>query len=158
MKLLLLSLTISIASVLGSCKTAHHAQNNGTAGPAGTVANGGSDDSLAYVSGIRSDKAKYLNKPFSVLLNDLKMPVRSYSSQFNDRVSSGGIMISFNDQSTTVDKSEGVNNAGAPVQLYIEWEQPVLRADITSQLTAAAGQWHDAEQHFYAPRIVKDIR
>ena len=152
---------IAIILNTASCKPVHHTQSSGATGmnsQPGMMTDHGANDSTTYVEEIKAAKAKYLNKPFSVLLHDLTIPVRSYSSHFNDRVTSSGIMISFNDRSTTTNKSEGVNEAGAPVQLFIEWDQPVLRTDIETQLKVAAGEWHDAEQQFYAPRIVKDIR
>lgn len=154
----LLFLTLLAVIGLLSCKTTHTNGSDKSSGQTGGTAQRAANDSVNYVEGIKAAKAKYLNKEFAVLLNDLKMPVKSYSSHFNDRITTSGILISFNDQATTVDKSEGVKDATAAVQLFIEWENPILRSDVEAQLKTAAGDWHEAEQHFYAPRIVKDIR
>ena len=115
-------------------------------------------DSLAYVKSILSNKGKYINKEFGVLIKALDMQVKSYSSVHVNRVLSSGIIISFDDWITTRNKTEGVKGLKDPVRMLVEWQKPVSRADVEAHLKNAAGDWHKAEQDYYSKLIVKDIR
>lgn len=102
-------------------------------------------DSLGYVKSILSNKNKYNNKEFGVLIKDLDMPIKSYTSIPVDRISSSGILISFDDWATTRDKSEGVKGLKHPVLMLIEWKAPVSRSNVEAHLKTAAGDWHETE-------------
>lgn len=115
-------------------------------------------DSLGYVKSILSNKDKYISKEFGVLIKDLDMQIKSYSSVHVDRVSSSGILISFDDWATTRDKGSSVKGLKDPIQLAVVWQNPISRADVEAHLKRAAGDWHEAEQNYYSKLIVKDIR
>ena len=115
-------------------------------------------DSAAYVKDIMANKAKYVHKELGVLLNDLAIPIKSYSSHFSDRVKCAGLMLSFDERDVTVRKSEKMPGAGTPAQLYVEWETPLSRADVEARLKRAAGSWGEAEQAYYSKFDIKDIR
>jgi hypothetical protein len=118
----------------------------------------GVPDSLDYIKRFVKGKEKYIGKEFGVLIKDLDIQIRSYTSYSISRVKNSGIMISFDDQETTKNKAEGSSGAKTPVWLFVEWENPILRTDVTNQLKRAAGSWGDAEQKYYSGLVVKDIK
>lgn len=115
-------------------------------------------DSLSYMKDIIANKDKYINQPFSVLLNDLKMPVKSYQSRHSNRIENDGIRISFDNVYITTAKDmnypAGYKN---PVGLNIEWVSQISRKEVDSNLTNEAGEWAAAEQKYYSSKIVGDI-
>ena len=84
--------------------------------------------------------------------------INSYTSNSADRLTNSGIMISFDDWTTTRDKSENVKGAKDPVRMVVEWQKPISKADVEAKLKRGAGDWHSAEQDYYSKLIVKDIR
>lgn len=115
-------------------------------------------DSAAYIKGIMANKSKYIHKELGVLLKDLAIPIKSYTSQFSDRLNCSGITLSFDEPDVTVRKSEGIAGAGMPAKLYVEWETYLPRTDVEARLKRAAGNWEEAEQVYYSKIAIKDIR
>ncbi|HTM93061.1 MAG TPA: hypothetical protein VL095_11615 [Flavisolibacter sp.] len=115
-------------------------------------------DSLGYVKGILTNKDKYIGKEFGLLIKDLDMQIKSYSSVHVDRFSSSGILISFDDWATTANKASSVKGLKDPVRLAVIWQNPISRADVEAHLKRAAGEWGEAQQKYFSKLIVKDIR
>ena len=59
------------------------------------------NDTLNYAKEIIANKSKYINKELGVLLNDLKIPVKSYSIRNSRYDVIDGINLSFDDRSNT---------------------------------------------------------
>ena len=115
-------------------------------------------DSLQYRKSILDNKEKYINKEFGNLIRDLRLPIKSYTSDHINMVLNSGIMISFDDWRTTQNKSFGLIDNKEPVRLFIEWSKPLPLADVVAGLKRAGGEWRTDEQNFYSKLIIKDIR
>lgn len=158
---ILVYLGITCSLFLSACRT-HKAlvvtpPGNSTL-PAKDSARLSVSDSLQYTRSIMDNKEKYINKDFGNLIKDLKIPIKSYSSDHINVLTNSGIMISFDDFQTTQKKAVGVNGNKDPVRLFIEWSKPLFRADVEAQLQRAGGEWRAEEQNFYSKLIIKDIR
>ena len=113
-------------------------------------------DTTTYREAILQNKGKYINKPFSAFLKDLKIEIKSYSLSRHQRISFTGIMISFDDRATTHAKVAGDHGLKNSVQLDIEWETPIAQEKISKTLTGI--EWTHAEVDYFSTMIVKDIR
>lgn len=116
-------------------------------------------DTLSYAKEIIANKDKYINKELSVLLNDLKISVKSYSiinSRF-DVVK--GIMLSFDDRIITSRKQAQDDDTKKPGLLQIIWKTPIPAAKHNEiiQKSTSKGEWQAAEQEFYPKQIVGNI-
>ena len=112
----------------------------------------------SIINGIMASKWNYIHKELGVLLKDLPIPIKSYTSSFSDRVNCTGIFLSFDDSATTIRKYENVPGAGTQALLFVEWETPQSRADVYARLKRAAGTWLSPEHDYYSKIVIKDIR
>jgi hypothetical protein len=112
-------------------------------------------DSLAYMKEIVANKQKYINQPLSVLLNDFKIPVKSFSID-HDKLRSLGIWIYF-DNSYNIKEGKWNNWDEDPVSIIVEWTKPILRSDMEAYLHKGAGEWTAAEQKYFMNEIISDI-
>lgn len=77
------------------------------------------NDTLSYAKDIIANKNKYINKELSVLLNNLKIPVKSYTiinSKFNVI---DGIALSFDTRNATSRKQASDDDSKKPAYLHI---------------------------------------
>lgn len=163
MKKLMFGLSLLILTAYNTSKPTKNIEHNDTSKITGIVnskhnADTTIRDSLKYVKSILSNKEKYIGKEFSVLIKDLTIQIKSYSSNHVDLVSSSGILISFDDWTTSIDKLSNAKGMKDPVLLAVEWQNPISRADVETHLKRAAGEWGEAEQEYFSKLIVKDIR
>ena len=112
-------------------------------------------DSVKYRETILQNKAKYIGKPFSAFLKDLKIEIKSYSLSRHQRISFFGILISFDDRATTQSKGAGDHGLPPPVQLHIIWEENIPQAKLPTTLTQI--EWTKAEVDYFSTMIIKDI-
>lgn len=116
-------------------------------------------DTLSYAKDVIANKEKYINKELSVLLNDLKIPVKSYSI-INSRFDViDGITLSFDDRITSNRKQAQDDDAKKPGFLHITWKTPIPAAKHNEimQKSTSKGNWQAAEQEFYPKQIIGDI-
>lgn len=157
MRIIIILLLFAVGFIIG-CKTSQ-VRNPSTSGAAPNKIQKPVSDSAVFVRTIAANKQKYVGKEFRVLLNDLDIPVKSYYiGKMFQKNYSNGISISLDDWGTTLNKERGVRGAKNPVELFIEWDKPILRSGIEAALTRAAGDWRPEEEKFYSKLIVKDIR
>ena len=119
-------------------------------------------DTAAYIKSLVSNKSKYIDKPFGLLLNDLKLPPKSYfigSSFYNVNIVPD-IEIHFDDKRTTSRKIANIDRLDNPVQLQIIWKKPVssTQASEVLQKSTSPGNWQAAEKDFYSKQIAGDIK
>lgn len=135
-----------------SYKTTHHSdsdtmkQNKSVADTAGLVKN------------IIANKEKYINKELGILLNDLSIPVKSYMV-INTRIDRlDGIILYFDNYTTTIWK-QNQDNSKRPSSLNIIWETPVSAVTYNAlrQKSTSNGNWGSVEQEFYSKQIIKDV-
>lgn len=115
-------------------------------------------DSLGYMTEIVAHKEKYINQPLSVLLNDLKIPVKSYSltTSSNKRDNVWKMDLSFNDSYVTSLKE--MQGYKYPVGIHIEWNPSFSLQDAASHLSGRIrGEWTGAEQNYFGKEIVSDV-
>ena len=114
-------------------------------------------DSFAYMKEIVANKQKYIGQPLSVLLKDLKIPVKSYYPNCNTGGKISYMSISFDDDTTTMKKRFGLESQKW-IGLYIEWN-PYLSVteDWTLLGKGAEHEWNAVEQKYYATKVVGDI-
>jgi hypothetical protein len=119
-------------------------------------------DTLNYVKSIIANKDKYINKELSILLNDLKIPVKSYSPGIsaNNRYVSPNITFSFDDMQTTNSKQDQTHGLSNPVYLTIAWKTPLSKEETSAALSKStnAGNWGPVEEGYYSKQIVGDIK
>lgn len=158
----LFNLFLLAVILTSSCKTTRPSSNNVLDNNKilnDSIKSSGVRDSVVYIDSImNNNKSKYINKPLKVLLDDLLINVKSYSSAPINKVESRGIMISFDDWNTTFKKVERTHGLNNPIRLFIQWQKPISRATVEQQLKRAAGEWGQAEEAFYSELIVGDIR
>lgn len=117
-------------------------------------------DTLAYMqSEIISKKEKYLNKELSILLNDMKIPIKSYTRSIapNNRYIVPSISLSFNNSNETSYRIMVFHDN--PVIVWVKWATP-LPADSVSLLLIKSknkGEWEESERQYYGKQIVKDF-
>jgi hypothetical protein len=117
------------------------------------------NDTLNYAKEIIANKSKYINKELGVLLNDLKIPVKSYSIRNSRYDVIDGINLSFDDRSNTNRKQAQDDDSKKPGYLHITWKTPIQVAkhkEIMEKSTSK-GDWQAAEQEFYPKQIIGNI-
>ena len=117
-------------------------------------------DSLGYMKEIKDNKQKYINKELAVLLNDLKIEPKSYSTHHANKTFCEGISIFFDDFNTNRDKMFNTKNLNfeKPCELRIKWATPILRTDIWAHFNnTAAGEWTSAQEAYFSKLIISDI-
>lgn len=118
------------------------------------------NDTAAYIqSEFVNKKEKYLNKALSVLLYDLKLPVRSYTSSIahNNRYIAPGTSLSFLDDNETSYRT--VVSQNKPAILWIKWATPLPKDSVSAilQKSKKPGEWGEMEKQYYGKQIVKDF-
>ena len=114
-------------------------------------------DTLQYLQhAILDKKDLYIHKPFDVLLNDLKINIRSClpSITVDNKLISPGITLSF------LSKHEDdirFYNKQKMTSLYITWESTVLIKDADHLSKKNAFEWTQDEKEFYNKYFVKNI-
>ena len=114
-------------------------------------------DTLDYIkTNFINKKANYIGKPFSVLLNDLKLNINyyTYGDAFNNRSISPDISISF---VTEYQKWVEKNSTNKPIVLTVTWATPVSIDSAVSLGRNSKGKWLNAEKKYYGGKIVKDL-
>lgn len=109
-------------------------------------------DTLNYVKQFEVNKAKYIGKPFSVLLNDMTgiKPLSNFSfSAFTNK--NKRIFTEFN----FVEKDLIKNNS---INLTIYWADPIPSSDIKYYETKNKCLFTNDEKTFYNTKIIKDIK
>lgn len=116
-------------------------------------------DTLGYTKSIVDNKEKYINKKFLVLLDDLKIPIKSYSPGMgNDRNVSVDVTFSFDDKVTTTNR-QGGDLEQKPIYLTIVWQKPLLNTDMIRAISGSHnnGDWGTIEKEYFSKQIVGDI-
>jgi hypothetical protein len=116
-------------------------------------------DTLGYVNDIVANRDKYINKELSVLINDLKVPVKSYAIINSRPTYVEGIRVSFDDRVTTIRKQAQDDETKKAGILNIMWKIPIpaeKHKEIMEKSTSK-GEWQSAEQEFYSKQIIRDI-
>ncbi|MBZ4191929.1 hypothetical protein [Niabella beijingensis] len=111
-------------------------------------------DTSAYLKTIESKKAYFKGKPLSVLLDSLKIPIKTFGSKPKPTDVSKEIAtyFYFAVPKYLEDFSEKY--------LRIEWTTPLdaNASELIFNATAIAGEWTIAAQNFYKTAIISDIR
>jgi hypothetical protein len=112
-------------------------------------------DTLAYLKSIVANKANYVGRPFSALLNDLQIQIRFFSpfgGIFQDKSKETSTMFSF-----YFPQSADEMYLTFPC-LRIAWS-PYLNADISDGLYKKynGGGWQQEVIGFYSSAIIADI-
>ena len=118
-------------------------------------------DTLAYIkSAFIEKKEKYINKQLSVLLNDLKIQVKSYKTGIaaNNRNIVPNISLSFYSSGESSYR-EAVSTV-KPNIIWVTWKKP-LPADSVSAILINKNinkrEWGEPEKNYYGKQIVKDF-
>jgi hypothetical protein len=119
-------------------------------------------DTAAYIKSMVNNKDKYIGKPLGLLLDDLKIPPKSYFIEYSRQNVKivPSIEIFFDDEKTTSRKIENIDGLDNPVILQIIWQPPVLSSNAREvrQKNSSNGNWQAPEQEFYSKQIVCDIK
>ena len=161
----IINIIIASLIIFASCKTSKliHADSSvNTATSTDTVRRVYSPiaDSLVYMKEIMANKQKYINKELAVLLKDLIIEPKSYSTHHANKTFSEGISIFFDDFNTSRDKMFNTKNINfeKPCELRITWAIPILRTDIWAHFNnTAAGEWTSAQEAYFSKLIISDI-
>ena len=113
-------------------------------------------DTLVYAKSIVANKNKYINKPFSVLLNDLKISIKAYSPDIGgNRYISTSITFFF--VNTAAKYKEPDQKL---VYLGIVWQKALLNSDMITAISTKSnnrGDWGPIEEEYFSNQIVGDI-
>jgi len=108
-------------------------------------------DTLNYLKQFEANKTNYINKPFSVLLNDMTMIQPKTVWAFSmGRVK----IISADSRFKFANKEMGFNNA---ITLLIKWADPIPRSETQYYEQKNNFYFTNDERVFYGGKIVKDI-
>ena len=117
---------------------------------------GTTNDTLAYVrTSIIDRKSEYIGKELNVLLKDLELPIRSYSTgSSNLRGISPSSTFYFYSKNVVDVKTY---NRIDPVILTIVWEIPLPLDIVIPMWLKNKNMWTNEEQEYYGKQKVKDI-
>jgi hypothetical protein len=115
-------------------------------------------DTSAYTRSLVVNKEKFIGKEFSLFLNELDIPVKSYSSTTLNKVYNNGVIISFDDWNTTLKKTNTSLGEKRMIRIVVIWKTPLLRSEVATALGRAGMAWGEAEEKFYSKCIISDIR
>jgi len=120
-------------------------------------------DTLSYLkTNFDTNKAFYIGKPVSTLLDDLELPVLSsdYTPPLVDQVFDVSL-----DFISTSEVFKRIENKGKIVSIIITFDKAILENDIVvldAQIKAVypnnLGDWTPFDKTFYGSRIIKDIQ
>jgi len=111
-------------------------------------------DTVAYLKSIEARKAEFIGKPFSVLLNELKLPILGFGpigGRPYDRSAETNTVFDF----YTDDKEESESET----KLSIYWKTP-LDANKSAPIwnkTTPRGKWNSEALENYKDAIIRDI-
>ena len=113
-------------------------------------------DTLAYLQTIVASKANYIGQPFSVLMNSLQMPIKSFipfASVHFEKNKETSTSFSFHARQT------GDDYYSAYPLLRVSWVTP-LNAEQSKILWKSnnCGLWSQAAIEFYSTGIISDIQ
>jgi len=111
-------------------------------------------DTVAYLKSIEARKAEFIGKPFSVLLNELKLPILCFGPVGSipyDRSKETSTIIDF-----FTDNHEEVEDE---TMLIIYWQTPLnqFRSSKIADKTTPRGKWTDEAKDNYKNAIIDDI-
>jgi hypothetical protein len=113
-----------------------------------------SQDTLNYVKSFETNKAQYIGKPFSVLLNALgKVPPKTVFPAgyiFENINVKPGSLFRFNDRRNMY--AENV------ISLYIDWQTPLPSETVYNMRIKNDALFTNEEKTYYSAKIVKNIR
>ncbi|UKB83590.1 hypothetical protein LF887_21690 [Chryseobacterium sp. MEBOG06] len=108
-------------------------------------------DTLNYLKQFEANKANYINKPFSTLLNDMTLiqPKTAWSFSMGRKKT-----ISADSRFKFANKEMGFNNA---ITLLIKWVDPIERNATEYYEKKNNFYFTNDERVFYGGKIIKDI-
>jgi len=112
------------------------------------------EDTLAYLKTFKARKAEYIGKPFSVLLADLKIPIKAFSpigGIFTDRSKEDATAFFFKVPTTFDDFSSG--------KIVIYWQEcfNINISDIIYNKSEEGGIWLPEDMQYYKNVIIGDM-
>ncbi len=111
-------------------------------------------DTTAYLKTIESKKSYFIGRPFSVLLDSLKIPIKVFipKAYAFDVAKEKSTFFHFNSPNFLEDFAEK--------RLWIEWATPrdAKASDVIFSATDTAGAWTTAARDFYKTAVIKDIK
>ena len=104
------------------------------------------NDTIGYVIlDVVGKKYKYLNKPLSVLLSDLKFPVKSYVFGITSRNRNIVPYITFSFESVN-ETTRRVIDKSNPILLLVKFSTPLPMDSVTYFRSISKGEWLDNDR------------
>jgi hypothetical protein len=102
---------------------------------------------------IHKDKSALQNKQLIYIIDNFRLPIKSYVLSFSNKVGLiKGIRLYFDnakETSNALRKQEPIHS------IYIEFNTPVLSYQAAGMLKASHGDWLPAELSYYGQQIIK---
>ena len=114
-------------------------------------------DTVNYLqTKVIDQKSKFIGHPMSVLLKELRIPIKSFISmpKNNDLEVSSGTDFYFEDKQMS--SLHMINRERKP-WLYIVWKEPVNRDSTTRIARKYQGNWSNETATYFGKQMVKDI-
>lgn len=114
-------------------------------------------DSLKYLKSVVEEKNKYVHKDFNVLLNDLKIPPKSFMFGMvaNNIKISNDLTLQF------MGYQKAANDVRRPFRerplLFVEWQKPASLDSCTYLFRKGHGEWTPEVNAYFGKLEVKDI-
>ncbi|MCA6069004.1 hypothetical protein JI747_017700 [Chryseobacterium sp. RG1] len=107
-------------------------------------------DTLAYLKQFEANKANYINKPLSVLLNDMTQiqPKTAWPTTHRKKTITPGTSFKFCNMELSFHNS---------ITLLIEWQDPIPRDQTKYYEQKNDFYFTNEERIFYGSKIIKDI-
>jgi len=107
-------------------------------------------DTLNYIKQFETNKASYIGKPFSVLLNDMKK-IKPKTVWFTPLPNKNNVK---NSQFKFADKE---NSFRRPITLLITWKDFIPYSDVKYLYLKNKFYFTEEEKEFYGDKIIQDI-
>jgi hypothetical protein len=122
-----------------------------------TDAPSGQQDTAKYLyEHVLAQKGKFQHKKLNKLLNELNIPVKSYTINFGRKLGyCVGITLFFEKSKI---KSEKLHKQISTNSIYVEFEKPIPLGLVSPLLSNSNGDWMDGEKEFYGEQLIKDIQ
>lgn len=113
-------------------------------------------DTAKYLQeNILAHKERFQNRSLNNILNELKLPVKSYIVSFGRKVGTiKGVSLIFENFHNA---SEKLHQHKSVHSLFVEFETPVSSAAAARLLKVSNGNWLTGESELYGPLIIKNI-
>ncbi len=115
-------------------------------------------DTLQWVqTNIINNKQNFIDREFSVLLNALPIPLKSYYTISPENAVGNITSIGVSFLPSFEAYADNYPPVMFPVRLIIVWQTPIPMIEYDSIGYASKGVWGNAENQFFGNRIVADI-